>query len=78
VLSLADVFHDAGAKLYTLFIEGKMQEAEELNFSLIALNKELSGSFGVGGGAPRRPLLSLTEAQRETLKASLSKSQFAR
>jgi 4-hydroxy-2-oxoglutarate aldolase len=90
VLSLADVFPDACAKLYTLFMGGKMQEAEELNVSLIALNKEVSGSFGVAGvkaamdlcgfcgGDPRRPLLPLTEAQRETLKVSLGKSQFTR
>ena len=90
VLSLANVFPDACAKLYTLFREGKMQEAEELNGSLIGLNKEVSGSFGVAGvkaamdlfgfygGVPRRPLLPLTGEQMETLKQSLSKSQFAR
>jgi 4-hydroxy-2-oxoglutarate aldolase len=89
VLSLADVFPDACAKLYTLFLAGKIAEAEELNVSLIALNKEVSGSFGVAGvkaamdlygfcgGDPRRPLSPLTEAQRETLKTSLHKSQFA-
>jgi len=49
VLSLANVFPDAFAKLYTLFREGKTQESEELNVSLIGLNKEVSGSFGVAG-----------------------------
>jgi 4-hydroxy-2-oxoglutarate aldolase len=90
VLSLANVFPDACAKLYTLFREGKMHEAEELNVSLIALNKEVSGPFGVAGvkaamdlcgfcgGVPRRPLPPLTGEQLETLKQSLSKSQFAR
>jgi 4-hydroxy-2-oxoglutarate aldolase len=90
VLSLANVFPDACAKLYTLFREGKTQEAEELNASLIGLNKEVSGSFGVAGvkaamdlcgfcgGVPRKPLLPLTREQMETLKQSLSKSQFAR
>jgi 4-hydroxy-2-oxoglutarate aldolase len=90
VLSLANVFPDACAKLYTLFKGGKMQEAEELNAALIGLNKEVSGSFGVAGvkaamdlcgfcgGVPRKPLLPLTGEQLETLKRSLSKSQFAR
>jgi 4-hydroxy-2-oxoglutarate aldolase len=89
VLSLANVFPDACAKLYTLFREGKMQEAEALNTSLIALNKEVSGSFGVAGvkaamdlcgfcgGDPRKPLLPLAAEQLATLKASLGKSAFA-
>jgi 4-hydroxy-2-oxoglutarate aldolase len=89
VLSLANVFPDACAKLYTLFREGKMQEAEALNTSLIALNKEVSGSFGVAGvkaamdlrgfsgGVPRKPLLPLTAEQLAALKASLAKSAFA-
>jgi 4-hydroxy-2-oxoglutarate aldolase len=88
VLSLANVFPDACARLYTLFREGKTDEAEELNRSLIGLNKEVSGSFGVAGvkaamdlagfsgGVPRRPLLPLTAEQFETLKASLGKSKF--
>ncbi len=88
VLSLANVFPDACARLYTLFKEGKTEEAEELNRALIGLNKEVSGSFGVAGvkaamdiagfsgGVPRRPLLPLTGEQLETLKASLGKSKF--
>ena len=89
VLSLANVYPDACAKLYALFKEGKMQEAETLNTSLIGLNKEVSGSFGVAGvkaamdlcgfcgGAPRKPLLPLTAEQLAALKASLAKSTFA-
>ncbi len=88
VLSLANVFPDACARLYTLFREGKSREAEELNGALIGLNKEVSGSFGVAGvkaamdiagfsgGVPRKPLLPLTGEQLETLKASLGKSRF--
>ncbi|MHB9099209.1 MAG: dihydrodipicolinate synthase family protein [Syntrophales bacterium] len=88
VLSLANVFPDACARLYTHFREGKTEEAEELNRALIGLNKEVSGSFGVAGvkaamdlagfsgGVPRKPLLPLTGEQLETLKASLGKSKF--
>lgn len=90
VLSLANVFPDACAKLYTLFRQGKMQEAEELNGSLIELNHKVSGAFGVAGvkaamdlsgfcgGVPRKPLLPLNREQLETLKQSLGKSHFAR
>lgn len=90
VLSLANVFPEACARLYTLYKEGKIQEAETLNAELVDLNKEVSGSFGVAGvkaamdlkgfygGAPRRPLPPLAAAQLETLKASLDKSRFAR
>jgi 4-hydroxy-2-oxoglutarate aldolase len=90
VLSLANVFPEACARLYALFRGAKMEEAEALNLSLIGLNHEVSGSFGVAGvkaamdlngfcgGAPRRPLLPLTDKQLETLKQSLNQSQFSR
>jgi 4-hydroxy-2-oxoglutarate aldolase len=90
VLSLANVFPDACVELYTLFMEGKTLEAEELNVSLVGLNKDVSGSFGVAGvkaamdlcgfcgGVPRRPLLPLTAEQLEMLKNSIRKSKFAR
>lgn len=90
VLSLANVFPDACAKLYTLFKAGKMEEAEALNRSLIELNHKVSGAFGVAGvkaamdlsgfcgGVPRKPLLPLTDQQVETLKQSLGTSDFTR
>jgi 4-hydroxy-2-oxoglutarate aldolase len=88
VLSLANVFPDACAKLYELFKAGKTQEAEELNAALIGLNKDVSGSFGDAGvkaamdlngyygGVPRRPLPPLTGEQLETLRNSLKRSKF--
>lgn len=88
VLSLANVFPAACARLYELFRSGKMREAEELNASLIGLNHEVSGAFGVAGvkaamdlrgfcgGAPRRPLLPLAAGQLEQLKRSLEDSPF--
>jgi 4-hydroxy-2-oxoglutarate aldolase len=89
VLSLANVLPGACAKLYTLFREGKIQEADELNGALIELNHKVSGAFGVAGvkaamdlsgfcgGVPRKPLLPLTGEQFETLKHSLSTNQFS-
>ena len=90
VLSLANVFPDACARLYTLFTAGKTAEAEELNTALIDLNKQVSGAYGVAGvkaamdlygfsgGVPRKPLLPLTAAEKEALKNSLAQSKFAR
>jgi 4-hydroxy-2-oxoglutarate aldolase len=90
VLSLANVFPDACAELYTLFTEGKTAEAEVLNASLLALNKEVSGSFGVAGvkaamdlcgfcgGLPRKPLLPLNGSQLETLKNAIGNSKLSR
>jgi len=88
VLSLANVFPAACARLYELFRAGKMREAEELNAALIGLNHEVSGAFGVAGvkaamdlrgfcgGAPRRPLLPLAAGQVDQLRRSLENSPF--
>jgi 4-hydroxy-2-oxoglutarate aldolase len=86
VLSLANVFPAACARLYDLFRAGRLAEAEALDRTLVELNRKVSGSFGVAGvkaamdlcgfcgGEPRRPLLPLSEEQRETLRASLAES----
>ena len=68
VLSLANVFPDECAKLYTLFMEGKIEEAAALSEKIVSLNKVVSGMSGVAsvkaamdlagfhGGEPRRPI----------------------
>ena len=88
VLSLANVFPDACAKLYKLVKAGKTKEAEELNAVLVTLNKEVSGSFGVAGvkaamdfcgfcgGVTRRPMPALKADQLETLKKIVSTVKF--
>lgn len=84
VLSLANVFPEACAKLFRLFKEGKIKDAEALDATLVRLNKEVSGSFGVAGvkaamdicgycgGAPRRPLRGLSGDQVESIGRSLA------
>ena len=86
VLSLANVFPAACVRLYDLFRAGRLAEAEALDRTLVALNRRVSGSFGVAGvktamdlcgfcgGEPRRPLLPLSDEQREALRASLAES----
>ena len=83
VLSLANVIPDTCALLYNLYIDGKMEEAEDLRKRIVDLNKKISGSYGVAGvkcamdvagfagGVPRRPLIGLTEEQKKTLEADL-------
>lgn len=88
VLSLANVFPDACAKLYKIFKDGKLEEAKKLNDELVSLNKEVSGSYGVAGvkaamdlagftgGDPRKPIKALTESQKDDLKKKLVEKGF--
>jgi 4-hydroxy-2-oxoglutarate aldolase len=88
VLSLANVFPDSCVRLYRVFMDGRHETAKQINASLVSLNREVSGSFGVPGvkaamniagftgGDPRRPLLPLTEIQLNALRAVLDASGF--
>jgi len=88
VLSLANVFPDACAKLYQTFKNGRMAEAEQQSKELVNLNKQVSGTYGVAGvkaamdlagffgGNPRKPIKGLTEAQRGDLKKALVDTGF--
>ena len=88
VISLANVYPEACAKLYKLYKSGRTKEAEELNAVLVQLNKEVSGSYGVAGvkaamdicdfcgGVPRRPLPGLTGEQMESLRKIVSAVTF--
>ena len=90
VLSLANVFPEECVKLYTLYTENKMVKAEEQNKKIIDLNKKVSGFGGVAavkgamdlvgynGGSPRRPLKSLTEEEKKTLKENVMEYGFIR
>ena len=90
VLSLANVFPEACARLYNLYREKKMAEAAELNNKLIDLNKKISGSYGVAGvkyamdiagftgGDPRMPLPALNGEARDKIRADLAASGFIR
>jgi 4-hydroxy-2-oxoglutarate aldolase len=83
VLSLANVFPDACADVYRAFREGRADEASKKNETILALNKEVSGSFGVAGvkaamdlaglvgGSPRRPLRGLNGEQFADLRKKL-------
>ncbi|MEN6364164.1 MAG: dihydrodipicolinate synthase family protein [Rectinema sp.] len=88
VLSLADVFPAECVRLYDAFMAGRLEEAEALNAQLIDLNTKVSGAYGVAGvkaamdlvgfagGAPRRPLRGLGQAEIAGLKSDLEHSGF--
>ncbi len=90
VLSLANVFPAECARLYRAFIEGRLEEAEQLNRQLVELNTKVSGTFGVAGvkaamdlvglvgGVPRRPHIGLTPEERQGLRQQLVQSGFLR
>ena len=88
MLSLANVFPDECAKLYTLYVEGKKDEAAAVSEKIVGLNKVVSGMSGVAsvkaamdlagfhGGEPRRPISGITAGQRKELKDELVKRGF--
>ena len=88
MLSLANVFPDICAELFTLFTQGKTEEAVELSDRIVDLNKVVSGSGGVAsvkaamdivgmyGGEPRRPMFGVTAHQKEVLRRELVERGF--
>ncbi|MGE5672468.1 MAG: dihydrodipicolinate synthase family protein [Mycobacterium leprae] len=84
VLALADVAPAECALLYRLCREGEWEKARELQTRLLPVNQAVGGSMGIPGvkaamemlgyygGAPRRPLLPLGEADRAKLRQILT------
>jgi len=83
VLSLSNSFPEITVELYDLLAAKKWPEAIALNTRLLEINRVIGGAGGVPavkaamdmnglvGGEPRLPLLPLTEAQKEDLKAKI-------
>lgn len=78
ILALANVAPELCVKLYELFVAGKKEEAKELQYKLIPLNRALTETYGIAavkyaldrrgyyGGPCRSPLLPLeSKAQIE-------------
>lgn len=84
VLSLADSFPDVTVELYRLLDGKKYDLAIPLNDRVLRLNKIVSGKGGVAavkyamelnglaGGAPRLPLLPLSEEEKVGIQAALT------
>jgi len=83
VLSLANVFPERCASLYRAFVDGKHEEARKLSDEIVALNHDVSGTYGIAGvkaamelvgycgGTPRRPLPGLTKQETQRLHEAI-------
>jgi len=91
IVSLVNAFPDVCAKLYEFCLNDDLENAGKLNLLLGKLNSIVSGSYGCAGvsfasevagfcgGAPRVPLLPLTESDKQEICdgiASVDLSQF--
>ncbi|MPN09107.1 4-hydroxy-tetrahydrodipicolinate synthase [bioreactor metagenome] len=82
-LALANILPEDCCKLVSLFKEGKLNEAKELQQKLIAPNFAVTGKYGVPGlkaaldmlgyegGKPRRPLRPLSEENTKAVEKVL-------
>ncbi len=83
VVSLANAFPEPCCRLYEKYMSGDIEGALELHWMLYNLNRNVSGSFGVAGvkyamdlggfhgGDPRLPLLPITDAGKESIRAAV-------
>ncbi len=88
ILALANVAPDKCVKLTELFHQGKLNEAKNLQMTLLAANKAVTAKYGVPGlkaaldltgyfgGMPRSPLSPVSEEQRKDIISILKKSQI--
>jgi 4-hydroxy-2-oxoglutarate aldolase len=87
VLGQATFAPDLCVGLYEAFMQGRVEEAENLQTRLIPLAKNISSQFGVAGvkaaldlcgyhgGAPRPPLQMLKKSDREIVAAAIAASR---
>ena len=84
VVSLANAFPEPCCELYEKFKSGDIKAARRLHSTLFRLNQSVSGAGGVAavkyasevggyyGGDPRLPLLPLSDAQKQKIKAAIT------
>jgi 4-hydroxy-2-oxoglutarate aldolase len=87
-MALANILPAECVKVQSLVNEGKWSEAEKLYRAIFPINHAITATFGVAGlkyaadllgykgGFVRSPLLPLGEAQKQTIKELLIKSNF--
>lgn len=85
ILALAAAAPGQCVRLYNLFLEKKLDEAQKLQLDLIPLNKAIIQTFGIpglkyaldllgyNGGLPRLPLLPLDQKGKKQMEAILNK-----
>ncbi len=84
-LALANIMPEECCKLVSLFREGKMDEARELQLKMLEINFAVTGRFGIPalkyaldllgykGGEPRGPLVPLSEENKKIIRELLIK-----
>ncbi len=87
-LALANIFPEECVRIQTLCENGRMQEARDLQMTLLESNHAVTARWGVAGlkaamdmiglygGAPRLPLLPMAEEEREELRMILKRTGF--
>ena len=83
VLSLGNAFPHKCCELYDLYQQGDSEGALKTHYTLFRLNQAVSGSFGVAGvkcamdvagyrgGAPRLPLVPVSDEGRKSIEAAV-------
>lgn len=86
-LALANVLPNECSEVYELVKAGKYEEAKDLQLRLLDINNAVTARWGVGGlkaalemqgifgGEPRKPLKSISEADRKLLADILAKAK---
>ena len=89
VISLANSVPDVVCRLYDYFVKGELAKAAALNREVIKANMGVSGKYGVAGvkyamdlngffgGAPRLPLLPISEEGKQAVRACLDAVDFS-
>lgn len=89
VISLANSVPDVVCRLYDYFVKGELAKAAALNREVIKANMGVSGKYGVAGvkyamdlngffgGAPRLPLLPISEEGKKAVSACLNAADFS-
>ncbi len=89
VISLANSVPDVVCHLYDYFVKGELAKAAALNREVIKANMGVSGKYGVAGvkyamdlngffgGAPRLPLLPISEEGKQAVRACLDAADFS-
>jgi 4-hydroxy-2-oxoglutarate aldolase len=86
VVSLANAFPQPCCDLYQTFIDGDIEAARKLHYTLNQLNHSVSGTFGVAGvkfamevagyygGPPRLPLLPLNDDDNKQIRNAIAQA----
>lgn len=88
ILALTNIAPAECIKIFNLFNEGKLIEAEKIQSRMHAVNKAITATYGIAGlkasmgllgyfgGQPRKPLQPLTSAKMKKLKPILLKAKL--